>query len=189
MQKHISDLVINKVKKKYPLNRPFPKANRRNAYRIMWESMNSYPALLLLEPSTSHVYYIFWNWEDVFIFFEEMQWRLDFDVLFTDEYQKLYGKKPVPMCPRYFFNKIVHFYDAETGYWVKEYDDFDEQYNAISDCFSGYPRFTKRKKKNGYIISSFKKPRLERIWTEEFNNDEKIDFNDETEMDLLPETE
>jgi hypothetical protein len=188
MQKHISDLVINKAKKKYPLNRPFPKANRRNAYRIMWNLMDSYPALLLLEPGTDFVYYIFWNWEDVLEFFELMYWRLDFDFCFTDQYQQLYGKKPVPMAPRYYLNKIVHFYDGETGEWVKEYNDYNEKYNAISDCFSGYPRFTKRKKSNGYIISSFKKPRIERFWVEEFTNDEKIDFENE-EMDLLPETE
>jgi hypothetical protein len=189
MQKHISDLVINKEKRLHPLGRKFTKGNRRTCYKIMVNMPNEYDAILLLEPGTDHIYYIFWDWEDLLLFFEEMWWRVDFDYLFTKEYIKLYGKKPVPQAPRFYHNTIVHFYDAATGYWVKEYNDFNEQYNAITDCFSGYLGFTKRKKKNGYIASTFKRPRIERIWTEEFNNDEKIDFNDETEMDLCTETE
>jgi hypothetical protein len=163
MQKHISDLVINREKRTVSL-RKIDKGTPRTKNNMYYGMPEAFRSLLIMHPNTDHVYFWFHDWDEVTEWLTRMYWRVDYDVMYSDDYFKTYGKPPKPMVPFQYQNKIVQLYDKNTGEWVKEVEDTEDHYFWICDCWSNFQTMSKRKSKHGYMVSSYKTDRIEKIW-------------------------
>lgn len=169
MIQHITKFNLNETRKveltpgtsKYSSNR----AHAKN--RI--ENPDEYNSLFLLEPGTSHIYEMFFDWQEFLDWAEFYGYRLThFDYCYTRDYIEAFGKNPVPQRPGYGFNFTIHVYD-EKGWFIKTTTTLEQgtPHHIVDGFAKATILYTKRYSLGKCFYSTFKR---ERIYTRVFDS-------------------